>query len=79
MREDFWVGGDVSIRWWVIDGQPGHYMATMVDRGHLYNNQQRFGARERGLCCYTTLQCVDYTHLKADIVMMIDNTCYMES
>ena len=75
MREDFWVGGDVSIRWWVIDGQPGQYMATMVDRGHLYNDQQRFGAREGGLCGYmATLQCVDYTHLKADIVMMIDNT-----
>ena len=31
MREDFWVGGDVFIRWWVIDGQPGQYMATMVN------------------------------------------------
>ena len=42
MREDFWVGGDVFIRWWVIDGQPGQYMTTMVDRDHLYNNQQCF-------------------------------------
>ena len=50
-----------------VDVQPGHYMATMVDRVHLYNNQQRFGARERGLSYYkATLQCVDYTHLKAD-------------
>ena len=39
MREDFLVGGDVFIRWWVIDGQPGQYMATMVDIGHLNNNQ----------------------------------------
>ena len=39
MREDFWVGGDVFIRLWVIDGQPGQYVATMVDIGHLNNNQ----------------------------------------
>ena len=75
MREDFWVGGLCLHQMVDVDVQPGHYMATMVDRVHLYNNQQRFGARERGLCGYmATLQCVDYTHLKADIVMMIDNT-----
>ena len=48
MREEFWVGGDVSIRWWVIEGQPGRYMTTMMDRGHLYNNQQRFGYHGAG-------------------------------
>ena len=47
-------------------------MATMVDRGHLYNNQQRFGAREWGLSGYkSNCQQINYGHLKADIVMMI--------
>ena len=48
MREDFWVGGNVFIRWWVIDGQQGQYMAAMVDRGHLNNNQKRFECQGTG-------------------------------
>ena len=48
MREDFWVGGDVFIGWWVIDGQPGQYMATIVNIIHLYNNQKRFKCQGTG-------------------------------
>ena len=58
MRFDFFslcwweiMQDDNFIRHWVIEGQPGEYMETMVNRGHTTINSG-LGTRERGLSDY---------------------------